>query len=328
MEQKPKKNNGDVEQVIVEGKHVPIVSKEEFEQAQVIREKHCTNHNNKSSYAGKIPKSVWQYKLQCKCGSSMQRIKNHKTKDGYISYCYQCYGQARTGSYNSRKKAGLSLEGICDTKMISEWKLKLIAYVLFDRILSEREQIIETINELLDKSIKDEEIHEKSTSELEMYKKRLEDLTKKNKKLLDAYMNELISKDEFSSKKSEYDNEIIKIKNFISELTEEKYVPKQTFEQKIKGLKDTILDNFNYKSENMSDELVESFVDKIIIDNDLIEWHLNFINDKIISIREERKEILIAELAITDDDAIFYSKYFDELKRIKIKEPLRVAIYL
>ena len=212
--------------------------------------------------------------------------------------------------------------------MISEWKLKLIAYVLFDRILSEREQIIETINELLDKSIKDEEIHEKSTSELEMYKKRLEDLTKKNKKLLDAYMNELISKDEFSSKKSEYDNEIIKIKNFISELTEEKYVPKQTFEQKIKGLKDTILDNFNYKSENMSDELVESFVDKIIIDNDLIEWHLNFINDKIISIREERKEILIAELAITDDDAIFYSKYFDELKRIKIKEPLRVAIYL
>ena len=89
MEQKPKKNNGDVEQVIVEGKHVPIVSKEEFEQAQVIREKHCTNHNNKSSYAGKIPKSVWQYKLQCKCGSSMQRIKNHKTKDGYISYCYQ-----------------------------------------------------------------------------------------------------------------------------------------------------------------------------------------------------------------------------------------------
>ena len=78
----------------------------------------------------------------------------------------------------------------------------------------------------------------------------------------------------------------------------------------------------------MSDELVESFVDKIIIDNDLIEWHLNFINDKIISIREERKEILIAELAITDDDAIFYSKYFDELKRIKIKEPIRVAIYL
>ena len=36
MEQKPKKNCGEVEQTIVEGKHIPIVTKDEFE--QVLKE--------------------------------------------------------------------------------------------------------------------------------------------------------------------------------------------------------------------------------------------------------------------------------------------------
>lgn len=328
LEQKPKKNCGEVEQTIVEGKHIPIVTKDEFEQAQLLIAKHCTRHDNKTSHAGKLPKSVWQYKLECKCGSSMQKVKNHKTKSGYISYCYQCYKQARTGSYSSRLKAGLSVEGICDTKMITEWKLKLIAYVVFDRILSEREQIIDTINELLDKSIKSAESNKDINSELDMYKRRLEDLKKKSKKLLDTFLNELISQEDFANKKNEYDEEIVKTQNMINELKKDDDIPVQTLEEKIKELKGIILNNFNYKSGDMSDEMVESFVNKIIISNDLIEWHMDFISDKIINKKREREEILIAELAITDDDAINYSQYWEEFKRITIKEPIKVAIFI
>lgn len=258
----------------------------------------------------------------------MQKVKNHKTKSGYISYCYQCYKQARTGSYSSRLKAGLSVEGICDTKMITEWKLKLIAYVVFDRILSEREQIIDTINELLDKSIKSAESNKDINSELDMYKRRLEDLKKKSKKLLDTFLNELISQEDFANKKKEYDEEIVKTQNMINELKKDDDIPVQTLEEKIKELKGIILNNFNYKSGDMSDEMVESFVDKIIISNDLIEWHMDFISDKIINKKREREEILIAELAITDDDAIHYSKYWEEFKRITIKEPIKVAIFI
>lgn len=188
LEQKPKLNHGEVEQVVVEGKHTPIVSKEEFEQAQIIREKHCTNHKDKKNYSGETPKGIWQYKLECCCGASIQRVKNHTTKNGYVSYCYQCYGQARTGSYTSRLKAGLSVDGICNTKMITEWKLKLIAFVVFERILSEREQIIDIINNLLDKSIKNETNNIEINSELNIYNRRFEDLNKKSKKLLDAFL--------------------------------------------------------------------------------------------------------------------------------------------
>ena len=47
---------------------------------------------------------------------------------------------------------------------------------------------------------------------------------------------------------------------------------------------------------------------------------MDFISDKIINKKREREEILIAELAITDDDAIHYSKYWEKFKRITIKE--------
>ena len=40
LEQKPKKNNGEVEQVIVEGKHQPIISKEDFEKVQKLIQSH------------------------------------------------------------------------------------------------------------------------------------------------------------------------------------------------------------------------------------------------------------------------------------------------
>ena len=54
---------------------------------------------------------------------------------------------------------------------------------------------------------------------------------------------------------------------------------------------------------------------------------MDFTSDKIINKKREREEILIAELAITDD-AINYSQYWEEFKRITIKEPIKVAIFI
>ena len=40
------------------------------------------------------------------------------------------------------------------------------------------------------------------------------------------------------------------------------------------------------------------------------------------------KIFLTVFLAITDDDAINYSQYWEEFKRITIKEPIKVAIFI
>lgn len=40
LEQKARKNRGEVEQIVVEGTHEPIVSKEDFEKVQAILDRH------------------------------------------------------------------------------------------------------------------------------------------------------------------------------------------------------------------------------------------------------------------------------------------------
>ena len=159
-----------------------------------------------------MPTTIWEDKLKCSCGCSMQKKTYYKNNEGKRTWCFQCYEQVKTGSYNSRKKAGLSLEGICETKIISEWKLKLITYVVFSQILREKEQIIDEINNLLDLSLENDENNDKVDLEINSYNRRIENLNKMNYKLLDAYLRESISDEEYTNKKKEIEMELIELK--------------------------------------------------------------------------------------------------------------------
>ena len=98
---------------------------------QQLDQMDSNNANYEPTKRGKLPTTIWGDKLKCSCGCSMQKKTYYKNNEGKRTWCFQCYDQVKTGSYNSRKKAGLSLDGICETKIISEWKLKLITYVVF-----------------------------------------------------------------------------------------------------------------------------------------------------------------------------------------------------
>jgi hypothetical protein len=74
----------------------------------------------------------------------------------------------------------------------------------------------------------------------------------------------------------------------------------------------------------LSDELIDTFVDRIVVHNDRLEWHLNFVND-IVKLNNERnndnvkdnKKILLARMAITIDDVIEYSKYYHNYRTMQ-----------
>ena len=100
LEQKRVRNTGQVEKVYTEGKHTPLISKEDFDRVQKmlnekkldLKEKTAENKLN-----GKRPAtSIWGKILVCKCGSSYNKRVYHKNSDGSKSYCYQCYEQKIT----------------------------------------------------------------------------------------------------------------------------------------------------------------------------------------------------------------------------------------
>ena len=96
LEQKRIKNTGQVDKVIVEGTHTPIISKEDFEEAQKLFKNRAINVENTHKLQMVFPaQKIWSKKLVCECGSHFNRRNLSKTGDGKVLYSYQCYHQKK-----------------------------------------------------------------------------------------------------------------------------------------------------------------------------------------------------------------------------------------
>ena len=323
LEQKHKKNNGEVEQVIIEGRHTPIISKEVFEKVQEKLKdnaKLIVSSNTSRGIGNRGKESIWGKKLVCKCGSSFNRKIYHKHKDGN-TWCYQCYKQIQTGTIQTRLNKGLSIEGICDSKMIPEWKLNMMSQRIFDTIWKDKDVILEITNNYLDNAIK--KINdEDDPNELDLLRKRKDNINGKLNRLLDSYLNEIISKDDFVEKRKELEKEIKDVNELITEL-EKKPVAKNTLIDKLNSLKKNIEVNLNFDKDRISDELIDALVKKIIVFNNRFEWKLN-IYDKMEE--EEDSTILIAKFVFTKDDIQRYTKENNIL--VKKYEEFYVDLYI
>ena len=141
LKQKKVNNYGEMEFTQAQGRNKPIVTVEEFERVQRIMEQKrtgCKNLNTGRRTKGKKPRTtVWGKLLICECGHTFNMRKWDRS-DRQVQNSYQCYSSVRTGSYESRKKKGLSLDGICQSPMIPEWRLQMMANLIFRKYLSER----------------------------------------------------------------------------------------------------------------------------------------------------------------------------------------------
>lgn len=83
------------------------------------------------TYGKRASQDVWLRKLRCKCGSTFRKNKWRTNKRGDTVYGYQCYNQVNNGSKTFREKNGLDVDGYCDIRMIGDWKLDLMAKMIF-----------------------------------------------------------------------------------------------------------------------------------------------------------------------------------------------------
>lgn len=329
LEQKKYKNNGEVEQIVVEGKHQPLISKDDFDKVQKILDDRVLIIKENAKVGIKSHKSIWGNKLQCECGSKFSRKVYHKTNDN-TTYCFQCYKQKNMGSLKKRLSKGLDIEGACDIPMLQEWKLDLMGSVIFDLIWVDKEKIINMANALIDEFITSEDESNEYLEEISDIKRKIDNLNEKLDKLIDMYLNNTINKDKYIKKKNEleYDLELLSSKK--KELESKCSVPKSSIEMKLRGLKQNIIDNLNYNETKVSDEMLDSFVDKIIVKKDRFEWKFNFLsNIKEQSGEESYDEVYLTSINITQDDASeFFSKQGIFKNYKKIIEPIRVDIYI
>lgn len=307
LEQKKINNFGEIDLLQVKGAHETIVTEEEYYTVQKLLSNNVRKTNlkdtvDKHSVGQKKPSDVWVKLLECECGHKFNRKKWHIKTNGEKQYGYMCYKQIRTGTIRTRLNKGLSIEGICKTPMISDWKLQMMADFIFKRFISEREQVKNMALELLEtaKSLTVDTNCFGNT--IENKKSEIKKLESRIDNLLEMRADGELSKKQFLSLKSKAEERIMLLKSEIfkeetsdkSEDLEKEYYGKIEF---LTHILDGMLNLDN--SKHVSQAVIDAFVEKIVAREGGFDWYLKFEPDtptknvNIVGKRRDRAKVTI-----------------------------------
>lgn len=271
--------NGDVEKVYVEGTHEKLVSSEDFDWAQELRAKHRIGKRDKRGRSvGQSPcKHIWGNKLVCTCGHAMNRRIAHKAKDGNLSYIYQCYGQLRTGTPESRRKKGLEVDGICDNSSFMEWKLEVQADFILKKLLSNKEAIYREAMSMLSDVVEVKAPGRNDKEKLERNMKQLDKLHKQMANLVDMCADGDISREVFRSKKKKLEDQISNIEKINSECRQQilELEDNEAKDRRIESLSEFIKMTAYDARAKIPETVIDNFVDRVVFDHGDFIWYLN-----------------------------------------------------
>ena len=279
LEQKRVKNKGEVENIVVEGKHKPIITKEQFAKVQEIKKSRIDNSAGKQK-GSRDPTNVWCKKLKCICGHNFNRRKWHKNNDGTITYAYQCYGSLRSGTVTSRLKKGLSIEGICDVPMIQEWKLNLMAGVIFNSFWSDRQKVLSIAEEMLSEDYTPDDGRENHETEIKSIKGQLRLTERKLSNLLEMRLAGDIEPDKYNEKRKELEEKREEFIARLDELNGAEDISAEDIENRITVLKYVLDQQFNFESYLIPEKVIDAFVEDVVVYKDKFEWHLNMFDKR------------------------------------------------
>ena len=271
LEQKPKMNYGEVEQVIVEGKHEPLVSKEDFKKVQQIMDSHSRPIKLGRKQALGVPKNIWSKKLVCECGSNFNRKIYHKNKNE-TTYCYICY--------NKKTRPKNRFKDSYDMGQVPEWKLQYMAEAIF-RNLTQNSDNRRKLAERLFKGVDiDEHPEKKMLQRIDKLNQLIENETTKLDRLMDNYLDETIDINLYDMFQKKLSSRIEKYKIEILEL-EKKCSSLEPLDVRIENAKKSIRKLLDINYNGVDEKIIEEFVEKVIVHKDYFEWKLNFMNETI-----------------------------------------------
>lgn len=280
LEQKKINNFGDVERIQVEGTHEPIISKEMFEEVQKKLDSNIRSTSNRGSRGKNSMKCIWGKKLVCACGHAFYRRVWRRLEGDKTQYCYQCSDQIRTGTIKTRKNKGLSIEDICDIPAVQDWKLELMAKLIFQSLWSDKSNVISIANQLLKESMREmsqvdnsAEIHRLNNT-LERHKRSIDNL-------LDMRLAEEIDKDSYQRKRKELCEKVEEVELQIRSLESANDISEDDITKRIKAIQLAMEQDFDFEGHNVPEEIIEAFVKKVTVYKDSFVWELNFPDDKI-----------------------------------------------
>ena len=300
LEQKRAKNKGELERVIVEGKHQPIVTKEEFGRVQKMMAEKDAQMGQRRKNKGVHSDDLWRRKMRCQCGHAFAKTKWH-TKTDFITYTYKCYDQTRTGTIAARLKNGLGIENVCRSPLVQDWKMYTMAQKVLHAVFDDPEGTLLNAAAVLGCGIAGVE-----QSEVLRDKEIIEEQLKKERgryeTLLDMRMNNEIPKEVFSRKQQEVGEKIAELEQRMAQYGDVEPATEADVSGKLENLQ-KLMGQFTMPEDGeFSEEEMDKYVSGVRVYEDRFEWLLNLSPDAGGGLDDAGSPVYFKKITVTPDD--------------------------
>ena len=130
------------------------------------------------------------------------------------------------------------------------------------------------------------------------------------------------------AKRKELEDTIITLENRLKELEENSKNQSISVKDKINILKQKVDMLLDIDTNEISDVLIDSIVDKITVHNDRYEWKINYISSSSEENDENSNGVFFARMIITVDEIKRYNDKKRILKKVFQKDPIVMDIYI
>ena len=278
LEKKRIKNLDEDSFILKKGNFEPIVSEELWDYCNQLRKRKIKEYDLLDGETRRLgynsPKAIWAQKLKCRCGAHCKRYKwRIKQSTGEVVYGYQCYSRTRSPAKSYLQAHGVSaFPEVCDALSICEWKLELMATIIFRQVLSGGEKAIVLACNMLSKF--SDINNEKRDKQLLSLKNKQLQLEKRRVRYLDMYADGDLTKTEYTQAINENAEEYKELSAQIAQIKEQ--IPQAT-RLDLSRIQQALERLLDLSSKKVSIEIVDEFVKAITQkENYFYRWKLNF----------------------------------------------------
>ena len=310
----------------MEGRHQPIVTKEEFERVQKLIEEKSPQMEKCRTNRGVYSDDLWRKKMRCQCGHAFAKTKWHSKKN-FTTYTYKCYDQTRTGTVLARLKNGLSIEGVCPVPLVQDWKMHTMAQKVLHAIFDDPEATLREAAAVLGGGLagveQAEVLRDKSIVE-----ERLKKEQGRYETLLDMRMNNEIPKEVFSRKQQEVEQKIRELEQQMMQYRDVKPATEEDVSGKLEALR-RLMAQFTMPEDG---EFAESDIDKYVtgvrVYEDHFEWLLNLDTDTRGELDDAGSPVYFKKITVTPDDERAWFKTHSQWSKSNKYVELEARIYI
>jgi hypothetical protein len=157
--------------------------------------------------------------------------------------------------------------------MVPGWKIRMMADWIFRSFWNSRSQVLDKATEMIEKHI-DDEVNQDFSDEIESINKEIQKQNDRLKNLVEMRMDGEISKDIFSKKKQDIEDRIACLDTKLREYAVDELPETEDTQDRLKVLQELMEKNFDFSGQEVPEEIVDAFVDSIIVHKDYFEWNL------------------------------------------------------